>query len=86
MLIPGERFGAFRWKTASEGELSELLTRALSPCFRKVLFARINKFLWFMSHTKLGLGKDFFQAITKVEMLVLPAVLFALFFLPSPTE
>lgn len=57
--------------------MSELLTHVLSSCFRKVLFARINKFLWFISCTKLGLGKDFFQAMKKVEMLVLPAVLFA---------
>lgn len=85
VLVPREHFGDFGWKTASEGEASELLTRALSPCFSKLLFARINKFLWFMSRTKLGLSKDVFQAVTKVEVFVLSAALFAPRFLPPPT-
>lgn len=84
VLVPGRTFWGLWVKTANQGEMPELLTRALSPCFRKRLFARINKFLWLMSCTKLGLGEDFFSGYHKSRNVSAPSSPFYLIFLPSP--
>lgn len=69
----GTFWGLFGRKTAREGEACELLPRVLSACFSKAPLARINKFLWFTSRTKLGLSKDFFSIYPKSRSVSAPS-------------
>jgi len=63
--------GAPSWGTFGGFWVENSRCLSCSPCVRKALFARINKFLWFMPCTKLGLSGDFcFQAIAKVQIFV----------------